>query len=224
MATVTQKFYNASNISDLRTDLEDMWNWTSISEATGTTQAYDFFINDAHTYGIRLGQFNSNLGYICLVKDGSIFSNYNFDITSGNGANIMIEKTNTALIISLSSATAAGNVVANSCYKAIVCNAINKSNQQEVVAFRYNAANNAANAMVASDIAGNPTNISEQTENANINGKYTALINLYHPQSDFVATDVYKSMFMELSAWSFGNVMLNGHRYRMSGPIFALDE
>lgn len=223
MATVIQKFYNASNISDLRTDLADMWNWTSISTAAGTTQAYDFFINDAHTYGIRIGQFNSNLGYICLVKDNSIFSNYNFDITSGNGANIMIEKTNTALIISLSSATSTGDVIVNNCYKAIVCNAINKSNQQEVVAFRYNAASNAANAMIASDV-NNPTNMSEQTESTTINGKYTALINLYHPQSDFVATDVYKSMFMELSAWSFGDIMLNGHRYRMSGPIFALDE
>ena len=126
MATVTQKFYNASNISDLRTDLADMWDWTSISEVSDVTKAYDFFIDEAHTYGIRIGQFNSNIGYICLVKNNSIFSNYNFDVTSGNGANIMIEKTNTALIISLSSAAAAGNVVVNNCYKAIVCNAINE--------------------------------------------------------------------------------------------------
>ena len=66
--------------------------------------------------------------------------------------------------------------------------------------------------------------MSEQNGNANVNAKTTNLIPLYNTKSAFITTDVYKSLCEDIGAWYFGNVMVNGKAYRMSGSVFALDE
>lgn len=135
---------------------------------------------------------------------------------------MQIEITDTALILSYANDSSVGP---NNCEKIIIHNAFNSTTNttEQVISYMGSKSSSNVSAIYASDVL-TPADISEQNGNANVSSKYTALINLYNSKSNFVATDVYKSMFMELSAWSFGDVMLNGHRYRMSGSIFVLDE
>lgn len=222
MAITKLTYYNRYNLDLIGTDLTPLWDWTGVVAAQENTD-FTFYIDAAKTMGIRFGKYGTFDGYFGLVKNGTLYANYAFSI-SDNGIRTLYEKTNNALIISITQAQSAGDVSANNCYKIIICYGKNKNNQEEPIAIRINSiASGNTSTLIASDV-NVPTALSEQNGNANVSSKYTALINLYNTKSNFVATDVYKSMFMELSAWSFGDVMLNGHHYRMSGPIFALDE
>lgn len=220
MATVYDKI-NASAtdvLNEVVPYLTSNWNWTAV-ESDNQYNGKIFYINSAKTIGIHL--------YIRTgtndVGVGVRFQGTDYHMsTTGDPYSLKIEITDTALILSyiLSSTISVTN-----CEKIIVHNAINSNTDttQQVISYIGSKSSSNVSAMYTNDVT-IPTDNSEQDGNANVNGKYTALINLYNTKSNFVATDVYKSMFMELSTWSFGDVMLNGHRYRMSGSIFALDE
>lgn len=234
MATV-QNFENITSVSDMQniiSFLRNNWTWAAEEDAPKpdnpgyTSNGKIFYLDAAKTKGVNIyvrnGTNSVNINpyfkgnhYHYATNDPNVSSAYPFSMK--------IEITSDTLIISwkYDSATLP---VAN-CEKMIVHNAVNPNTNvtEQVLTYIGNKSSSNVSAMYASDV---PTSVdmSEQNGNANVSSKYTALINLYNTKSNFVATDVYKSMFMELSAWSFGDVMLNGHRYRMSGSIFALDE
>lgn len=217
MATVIRKYYPWNSvINPLKADLETMWNWASI-DWDSNNYAY-FWLDSAKTYGLGL-----IFGYGESLSLKTNTTSYHGSNNARDGITVQFEKTTNALILS----TAPGNVTitGTNCDKYIICNATNPTTNaiEPIIIYIGSKSSSNVSMMLASDVV-IPTDNSEQNGNANVSSKYTALINLYNTKSNFVATDVYKSMFMELSAWSFGDVMLNGHRYRMSGSIFALDE
>lgn len=207
----------------LITYLENNWTWADVVKSgTGSisSTAY-FYINDAKTIGLYYLQGQTGMS---ASKIGVYFKGTTYHIVElASNSTFEIEITNTALILSFISGS--NSISASNCHKIIIHNAINpKTNTTEqVISYVGSKSSSNVSAIYASDVLAIADN-SEQNGNANVSSKYTALINLYNTKSNFIATDVYKSMFMELSAWSFGDVMLNGHHYRMSGSIFALDE
>lgn len=217
MATVIKKYYawNAT-IDQLKADLQSMWDWAAI-DWSSNAYAY-FWLNSTKTYGLGLMM---GYGESLILKTNTNY--YHESNNARNGITVQFERTTNALILS----TAPGNVTitGTNCDKYIICNATNPTTNaiEPIIIYIGSKSNSNVSMMLASDVA-TPADNSEQNGNANVSSKYTALINLYNTKSNFVATDVYKSMFMELPTWSFGDVMLNGHRYRMSGSIFALDE
>lgn len=220
MATVYDKFNADVNsvLNEVVPYLTSNWSWAAV-ENDNQYNGKIFYIDSAKTIGIHL--------YIRTgtndIKVGVRFKGTDYHMSSeGASYSFRVEITNTTLILSY---ILGSTISTTNCEKIIVHNATNPNTNttQQVISYIGSKSSSNVSAMYASDVS-TPGDISEQNGNANVSSKYTALINLYNTKSSFVATDVYKSMFMELSAWSFGDVMLNGHRYRMSGPIFALDE
>ncbi len=220
MAKVKEMLLSAYSFYDgLVPYLKDNWAWAA------TTNDGFFYIDAAKTIGFQItagGQYSDPA--IRIQFHGNEQRYIGFDRTTWTEDKaIKIEITNTALIISCTDKSTFVN--AANCRKIIVCNGHNSNTDEnkQIMIYLDSRSSSNVSAIYASDVSAIADN-SEQNGNANINSKYTALINLYNTKSNFITTDVYKSMFMELSAWSFGDVMLNGHHYRMSGQIFTLDE
>lgn len=221
-----------SDMQNVISFLRNNWTWAAEEDSPKPS-------NPSYTYNGKIFYLDAEKtkGVNIFVRNGTNDVNINpyfkgnhyhyapndQTVSSAHPFSMKIEITSDALIISWKYESA--TLTAANCEKMIVHNAINPNTNatEQVLSYIGSKSSNNVSAMYASDIP-TPGDISEQNSNTNVNGKYTALINLYTPKSSFVATNVYKSMFMELSAWSFGDVMLNGHRYRMSGSIFALDE
>lgn len=234
MATV-QNFENITSVSDMQniiSFLRNNWTWAAEEDAPNpdnpsyTYNGKIFYLDAAKTKGVNIHVRNgTNSVNINPYFKGNHYhyATNNPNVTSTYPFSMKIEITSDTLIISWKYESA--TVPVANCEKMVVHNAVNPNTNatEQVLTYIGNKSSSNVSAMYASDVI-TPADNSEQNGNANVNGKYTALINLYNTKSNFVATNVYKSMFMELSAWSFGDVMLNGHRYRMSGPIFALDE
>lgn len=200
--------------------LTSIWNFPQVYEGNGYT---DLYINEAKTIGIRV---SAEGNCISIIRNGTIYHATTGSRYSGYYLYLKLEATTDTFIISAiyTDAYYGDAVIASNCHKYIICNAKNTLNETEpIVAYVGSNSSSNVSAFYTNETLV-PTDMGEQNGGANVNAKYTAVINLYNIKSNFVAINVYKSMFMELSAWSFGDVMLNGHRYRMSGPIFALDE
>jgi len=221
MAKVKEMLLSAYSFYDtLVPYLRDNWTW-------GATYADDgkFYIDTAKTIGIQIGaggQYNDPT--IRILFNGAEYHVISFDRTTWtNDKAIMIEITNTALIISCTDKSTSAN--AANCQKIIVCNGHNTNTGTDEQIMIYLDSRSSANvsAMYASDVAV-PVDMSEQNGNANVNAKTTNLIPLYNTNSAFITTDVYKSLCEDIGAWYFGNVMVNDKAYRMSGSVFALDE
>lgn len=220
MAKVKEMLLSAYSFYDtLVPYLRDNWTW-AVTPNDGF-----FYIDTAKTIGFQItagGQYSDPA--IRIQFHGNEHRYIGFDRTTWTEDKaIKIEITSTTLIISCTDKSTSIN--AANCQKIIICNGYNSNTDEykQIMIYFDSRSSSNVSTIYASDVL-TPADISEQNGNANVSSKYTALINLYNSKSNFVATDVYKSMFMELSAWTFGDVILNGHRYRMSGSIFALDE
>lgn len=204
--------------------LENNWTWPGgvVRTVEGGDRAY-FYIDEAKTIGILFIKgaeyFNYYMG---VIFKGTEYHNIEFKYNTTNKT-FMIEITNTALIISAVDNSASIN--AANCEKIIVHNAINpKTNTtQQVISYIGNKSSNNVSAMYASDVMP-PADMSEQNGGVNVNSAQSVFVQLCNKASDFIATDVYKCLCSSLSGWSFGDSIIDGHRYRMSGSIFALDE
>ena len=203
--------------------LEDNWTWPGGVVRSSDDGRRTFYIDEAKTIGIQFIKGSQYFSWFMgIIFKGTEYHNIEFSYNTTNKT-FMIEITDTTLIIS--AVDNSKSINASNCQKIIVCNGhnTNTDTNEQIIIYLGSKSSSNVSAIYASDVSV-PMDMSEQNGNANVSSKYTALINLYNTKSNFVATDVYKSMFMELSTWSFGDVMLNGHRYRMSGSIFALDE
>lgn len=203
--------------------LENNWAWNDIVKyGTGDTgsTAY-FYIDEAKTLGLyyqqgRTGQTASKIGI--RFKD----TTYHV-VELASNTTFKIEITNTALILSFISGS--NSISASNCHKLIIHNAINpKTNTTEqVISYVGNLSTGNVSTICASDII-TPVDMSEQNGGANVNSVQSVFVQLCNKASDFIATDVYKCLCSSLSGWSFGDSIINGHHYRMSGSIYALDE
>lgn len=201
--------------------LTSIWNFPQTATGYGYT---DLFINEAKTIGIRVSEDGCNLS---IVKNGTTYHATTGMRYSGFYFYLKLEKTTDALIISAKyGGDEYGSAVkVTDCHKIIIHNAINpKTNTTEQV-ISYMGNNNSSNvsAMYASDVFA-PVDMSEQNGGANVSSAQSVFVQLCNKASDFIATDVYKCLCTSLSSWSFSNAMINGHKYRMSGSIYALDE
>ena len=108
--------------------------------------------------------------------------------------------------------------------KIIICNGHNTNTGEDEQIMIYLGSKSSSNvsSMYASDVSA-PANMSEQNSNANTNAKTTNLIPFYNTASEFITTDVYKSVCEDIGTWYFGNVIVNDKAYRMSGSVFARD-
>lgn len=220
MATVwTQTLTLAEMGTILIPYLRDNFTWAGGVETSG--QYTYFYINEAKTIGIRYFQGTNGIQGSKIVI---IFKNSYYHETEfyPNGA-FEVEITATALILSYISNS--NSISASNCHKIIVHNAINpKTNTTEqVISYIGNLSTGNVSAIYASDVI-TPVDMSEQNGDTNVNSAQSVFVQLCNKASDFIATDVYKCLCTSLSGWSFSNAMIDGHRYRMSGSIYALDE
>ena len=220
MATVwTQTLTLAEMGTLLIPYLRDNFTWAGGTE-TASQYTY-FYINEAKTIGIRYFQ---GINGIYGSKIAVIFKDSYYHETEfyPNGT-FEIEITATALILSYISNS--NSISASNCEKIIVHNAINpKTNTtQQVISYIGNKSSSNVFAMYTSDIL-TPVDMPKQNGGANVSSAQSVFIPLCNKATDFIATDVYECLCSSLSGWSFGNSIIDGHKYRMSGSIYALDE
>lgn len=220
MATVwTQTLTLAEMGTILIPYLRDNFTWAGGTETSG--QYTYFYINEAKTIGIRYFQGTSGIqgSKITIIFKGSY---YHETELYPNGT-FEVEITATALIFSYISNS--NSISASNCEKIIVHNAINpKTNTiQQVISYIGNKSSSNVFAMYASDVL-TPVDMSKQNGGANVSSAQNVFIPLCNKATDFIATDVYECLCTSLSGWSFGDSIVDGRHYRMSGSIYALDE
>jgi hypothetical protein len=222
MAVVWEKTAGAAlTLSEVVPYLSSHWTWAGgVVDDTTTYQSKIFYIDAAKTIGlylyIRTGTNDVNVG----VR----FKGTNYHLTQFDNATLTykVEITDTALILSYVNSA---SISASDCEKIIICSGYNAeidTNEQILIYLGSKSSSNVSS-LYASDVT-IPANISEQNANANVNAKTTNLIPFYSTASEFITTDVLKSLCEDIGAWYFGNVMVNNKAYRMSGSVFALDE
>lgn len=198
--------------------LTSNWTWAAV-ENDNQYNGKIFYINAAKTIGLHL--------YIRTgtndIKVGVRFNGTDYHMsTEGTPYSFKVEITDTALIFSYVNAS---TISATTCEKIIVHNAINpKTNvTEQVISYIGNKSSSNVSAMYASGVL-TPADMTKQSGGANTNSAQSVFIPLCNKASDFIATDVYECLCTSLSGWSFGDAMIDGHKYRMSGSIYALDE
>lgn len=231
MAIVYDKIYNSISydMSDVETiidDLAPLWNWSSIDTGEYDTNSKILWVDSSKTYGIGVStNTNANPGQrglrICIIKNGTVYHQHSNDYFS---LNVKIEKTSNALILSVKAQNNLNSVSATDCDKYIVCNATNTvtNTVEPIVIYLSSKASSNVCTMIASDVV-SLVDITAQNANANTGAKSTNLIPFYNPASACITTDVFVSLCEDITAWSFGNVVINGYRFRMSGSVFARD-
>lgn len=203
--------------------LENNWTWADVVKSgTGNinSTAY-FYIDEAKTIGLYYLQGQTGMS---ASKLGVYFKGTTYHVIDlASNSTFEIEITNTALIISFISGS--NSISASNCHKLIVHNAINpKTNTTEqAISYIGNLSTGNVSTIYASDVM-TPVDMSEQNGNANVSSAQSVFVQFCNKASDFIATDVYKCLCTSLSGWSFGDAMIDGHKYRMSGSIYALDE
>ena len=206
-----------ANADQVISFLTNNWNWAAIEDAD--YQGKRFYINSAKTVGLEFYARTGTNDYGFRIYYNS--SAHNQELISNNIAAKIEVVSNKALIISCKSGTTfSGNV-----RKYIVCNGLNSqtNNIEQIIIYALAETDNFMNTIYASDNRAASLEY-DRTQSAMCNAKFTELINFYCKDTKFVATNVYKALLIDLSAWSYGDVMINGHLYRMSGPVFVLDE
>jgi hypothetical protein len=204
--------------------LENNWTWKGGVTKTGNgsigSTAY-FYLDEDKTIGLYYlqGQTGMSASNISIRFNGTDYHS----VELASNSTFEIEITNTALILSFISGS--NSISASNCHKIIVHNAINpKTNTTEqVISYVGNLSSGNVSAMCASDVI-TPVDMTEQNGGANVSSAQSVFVQLCNKASDFIATDVCKCLCTSLSGWSFGDAMIDGHRYRMSGSIYALDE
>lgn len=203
--------------------LENNWTWDDVVKS-GTGSSHDtayFYLDEDKTIGLYYLQGRTGT---TASKIGVYFKGTTYHIVElASNSTFEIEITNTALILSFISGS--NSISASNCHKIIVHNAINpKTNTTEqVISYVGNLSTGNVSAIYASDVI-TPVDMTEQNGGANVNSAQSVFVQLCNKASDFIATDVYKCLCTSLSGWSFSNAMIDGHKYRMSGSIYALDE
>ncbi len=203
--------------------LENNWTWNDIEKSgTGSlgSTAY-FYLDEGKTIGLYYDQGATGQR---ASKIGIHFKGTKYHIVElASNTTFEIEITNTALILSFISGS--NSISASNCHKIIIHNAINpKTNiTEQVISYIGNLSTGNVSTICASDVI-TPVDMSEQNGGANVNSTQSVFVQLCNKATDFIATDVYKCLCSSLSGWSFGDSIIDGHRYRMSGSIYALDE
>ena len=204
--------------------LENNWTWGGGVSRSGSGSYNDtayFYIDEAKTIGLYYLQGQTGMS---ASKIGVYFKGTTYHVADlASNSTFEIEITDTALIISFISGS--NSISATNCEKIIVCGGYNTNTETDEQIMLYLGSKSSSNvsAMYASDVT-TPADISEQNSNANTNAKTTNLIPFYSTASEFITTDVFKSLCEDIGSWYFGNVMVNNKAYRMSGSVFALDE
>lgn len=219
--------YNITSVSDLTaviSYLENYWEWAGGKQESGSLSGiYEcwLYLDAAKTKGLY---FYIRQG-VSKAKTGIRFKGNDYHVTEFDYVNINFktEITETALIISYNSDTP--SISASDCEKIIVCSGhnTNTSEDEQIMIYLGSKSSTNVSALYAGDVV-TPANMSEQNANANTNARTTNLIPFYSTASEFITTDIFKSLCEDIGAWYFGNVMVNNKAYRMSGSVFALDE
>lgn len=221
-----------SDMQNVISFLRNNWTWAAEEDSPKPS-------NPSYTYNGKIFYLDAEKtkGVNIFVRNGTNDVNINpyfkgnhyhyapndQTVSSAHPFSMKIEITSDALIISWKYESA--TLTAANCEKMIVHNAINPNTNatEQVLSYIGSKSSNNVSAMYASDIP-TPGDISEQNGGANVSSAQSVFVQLCNKASDFIATDVCKCLCTSLSGWSFGDAMIDGHRYRMSGSIYALDE
>lgn len=214
--------YDIGAVTPIKDDLSTLWDWAEIETQTDQNQ-YILWVDAAKTYGLVLAYRAGAVGLgIGIIKGTTIYH-----LTSNDRymqLNMKIEKTTGALILSVKAQNNLSSVSATDCDKFIICNALNTATKasEPVIIYLGSKASSNQQMLLAGDVA-SPVDLTAQNANANTSSKTTNLIPFYSPSSACITTDVFVSLCEDIVAWSFGNVSINGIKYRMSGSVFARD-
>lgn len=214
--------YDIGAATPIKDDLSTLWDWASI-DTDNSRGGYILWLNSSKTYGLHVAYSGSAIGLrVSLIKGNTLYhTTYNDGYMT---LNMKIEKTNGALILSVKAQNKLSSVNATDCDKFIICNALNTATKASEPVIIYLGSKASSNQQMLLDADVNsPVNLSAQNANAYTSAKTTNLIPLYSPSSACITTDVFVSLCEDIAAWSFGNVSINGIKYRMSGSVFARD-
>lgn len=214
--------YDIGAATPIKDDLSTLWDWAEIETQTSNSR-YILWVDAAKTYGLVLAYRSGAIGLgVGIIKGTTIYH-----LTSNDAykqLNMKIEKTAGALILSVKAQNNLTSVSATDCDKFIICNATNSATNTVEPIIIYIGSNASSNQqmLLASDVNA-PVNMAAQNANANINAKTTNLIPFYSTASACITTDVFVSLCENIAGWYFGDVIINGSAYRMSGSVFAVE-
>lgn len=226
---VLDKVYSNSysSYSTIVADLRSIWDWTGDIEVTNGVK---LTVDPDRNIGIYVYNGNTNYTTIGVIHGFNYYHLAGGDTGSNAKLQLKAEKVgNDTLILSLwkVGASSSSNIEADLCDKIIICRAVNVITEDEetIVIYLGSSSTSAGNKcmMLASDVV-QPVDISAQNVNQNANAKITNIVPFFSTASAFVTKDVYQSVCENVSSWYFGDVIINGRPYRMSGSVFALDE
>lgn len=212
--------YDIGAATPIKDDLSTLWDWAAIDTIT---DGYILWLNSSKTYGLSVVYTSSGIGLqVSLIKGDTLYhTTYNDRYMA---LNMKIEKTTGALILSVKAQDNLSSVSAIDCDKFIICNGLNSATKAVEPVIIYLGSKSSSNQimLLAGDVE-SPVNLTAQNANANTSSKTTNLIPFYSPSSACITTDVFVSLCEDISSWYFGNIVINGYRYRMSGSVFARD-
>lgn len=214
--------YDIGAATPIKDDLSTLWDWAAIETNSGGT-GYNLWLDSSKTYGLSVSYSSGAIGLeVSLIKGTTLYhTTYNDRYMT---LNMKIEKTNGALILSVKAQNNLSSVSATDCDKFIICNGLNATTKATEPIIIYLGSKSSSNQimLLAGDVD-SPTNLTAQNANANTGAKVTNLIPFYSPSSACITTDVFVSLCEDIASWYFGNVVINGITYRMSGSVFARD-
>ena len=207
--------------------LENNWIWNGGVEKTGNGELgsiASFYIDEAKTICIKYtqGQTGMTASTIATIFKGTEQTTWKYNLNSNT--TFLIEITNTALMFTFNSGD---TISANSgSYKYIVHNAINpKTNttKQILTLMRQNGSGN-WNVSFADDVVTPKETTEYPLGNIEKDGQMLIMTPICNKASDYISTDTYRLALSPLSGYSYNDTIINGHHYRMSSCVFALDE
>ena len=215
--------YDIGAATPIKDDLSTLWDWAGIETKETGEVGYILWIDNAKTTGLVVQYTTGAIGLqIAIIKNTTIYHTTENDRYMT--LNMKIEKTSGALILSVKAQDDLLSVSATDCDKFIICNGLNAATKttEPVIIYLGSKASSNQIMLLASDVD-SPVNLSAQNADANTSSKTTNLIPFYSPSSACITTDVYVSLCEDIASWYFGNVVINGYTYRMSGSVFARD-
>lgn len=236
MATiVTDKTYDDSleSYDDIVADITNIWTWKDIIDMSSGVK---FMVNNGGTNKVAFGVYKNTYGSVTYVTPCCWYNNatmqYAGPSSSGNKKlKMKFENINNRVLIISAwrfASDSTEELSASSCDKYIICKAINANTREEddVLIYCGNRTGGNAYYLLTSEW-GTALSAAEMTaprQSKSLNAKTSFLIPFYSNASEYFTPDVFQALTENLEAWDWGDVTINGKKYRMSGSIFVLDE
>ena len=231
---VIDKTYDDSEAAfdTIKADITNVWNWKSVIDMSSGTK---FLVCDGTNkvaFGIYKNTYSGSTytAPCCWYNNASM--QYAGPSSSGNKKlKMKFENINNRVLVISAwrfSTSSTDELSAGSCDKYIICKGVNAvtNTEDDVLIYCGNRTGNNAYYLLTSEwgTALSAAEMRAPTQSKSLSAKAAFLIPFYSNASEFYTPEVLQALTENLTAWDWGNVTINGQKYRMSGSIFVKDE